>query len=94
MWLNFKSAEMNGAFTSISIDDYVELHLRSNPGEEREELTRRLTSAAEAKRRGDRCHCGASIWIVGSAQAGLACFTCITGELAPDDDYEVDLSRS
>jgi hypothetical protein len=29
------------------------------------------------------------MWIVGLAQAGLACFTCITLESAPDDDYEI-----
>ena len=80
---------MKIGFTPISLDDYVELHLRANPGTNRAELTARLRHAMRADRKGVRCHCGAPIWIIGSAEAGLACFTCITGEAVPDNDYEI-----
>jgi hypothetical protein len=76
-------------FTPISLDGYVELHLRGNPGTDRAELIAQVRYAIDAYRRDVRCQCGAPIWIMGSAQAGLACFTCITGEAAPDNDYEI-----
>jgi hypothetical protein len=76
-------------FTAISLDQYVELHLRANPGTDRRELLDQLEYAIDAHRRGIRCECGAPIWIVGSAHGGLACFTCITLESAPDNDYEI-----
>jgi hypothetical protein len=38
---------------------------------------------------GARCHCGEPIWVIGSAEAGHACFTCITGEADPSEDYEI-----
>ena len=76
-------------FTPIRLDDYVELHLRTNPGTDRAELIAQLEYAIDAYRRDVRCQCGAPIWIIGSAQAGLACFTCITQQAAPDSDYEI-----
>jgi hypothetical protein len=88
---------MKGGFIPISLKRYVELHLRVNPGTDREDLIRRLRYAMEAHARGERCHCGAPIWIAGSAEAGLSCFTCITGEAVPDSDYEIvehDTQRS
>lgn len=84
---------MKTGFTPIGLDDYVELHLRANPGTDRAELTARLEYAMDAYRKGIRCQCGAPIWIIGSAEAGLACFTCITGQAAPDNDYEITVSR-
>jgi hypothetical protein len=27
--------------------------------------------------------------VIGSAEAGLKCFTCITGESDPSEDYEI-----
>lgn len=78
------------AFVPISIDRYIEKHIRSNPGESRKELRARLLECIEAARRGERCACGEPIWVIGSAVAGYACFTCITGEASPSDDYEVD----
>jgi hypothetical protein len=36
------------------------------------------------------CRCGNPIWVIGSAVVGNACFTCITGEALPDDDFEID----
>jgi len=74
------------------LEKYVELHLRANPGAERAEVVSRLEYAIDAYRRDIRCECGAQIWIIGSAEAGLACFTCITGEATPDNDYEIAVS--
>lgn len=80
-------------FTPIQLDDYVALHLRANPAVERGELMRELASAIAAHRSGARCQCGAPIWIIGSAQMGLGCFTCITGQAAPEEDYEIEVSE-
>jgi len=76
-------------FTPISLEDYVELHVRANPGADRADLVKRLRYAMDAHARGVRCQCGESIWIIGSAEVGLSCFTCITGESGPDSDYEI-----
>jgi len=84
---------MKTGFTPIRLEDYVELHLRANPDAKRAEVITRLEYAIDAYRRDIRCQCGAQIWIVGSAEAGLACFTCITGEALPDNDYEIAVSK-
>lgn len=76
-------------FAPILLDDYIELHVQSNPGTNRVELRKSLEYAIDADRRGVRCQCGDPVWIIGSAQVGLACFTCITGEAFPDNDYEI-----
>lgn len=83
------SAPSSG-FVPISIAQYVELHLAANPGTDRKEFTARLTDAVEASKRGARCRCGAPIWVIGSAEARIGCFTCLTGEAIPDGDYEID----
>jgi len=36
--------------------------------------------------------CGVQIWIVGSAQTGLGCFRCVTGQPEPDHDYEINVA--
>jgi hypothetical protein len=77
-------------FVPISIQDYVRLHLASNSGVDRDDLIARLRSALEAVRAGARCECGERAWVIGSAEVGMSCFTCITGEAMPDDDYEID----
>ncbi|MGH7847428.1 MAG: hypothetical protein ACREQW_19955 [Candidatus Binatia bacterium] len=82
---------MKAGFTRIRLQDYVQLHLRANPGAKRADVIERLQYAMDAYRKDVRCQCGESIWIIGSAEVGLACFTCITGEAVPDDDYEIDL---
>ncbi len=76
-------------FTPISIPKYVSLHAASNPGTNVNELSQQLQQILEAKRAGALCQCGDPIWVIGSAQVGLSCFTCITGEAVPDNDYEV-----
>jgi hypothetical protein len=83
---------MKDGFTPIKLHDYVELHLRANPGAVRTELLGQLESAIGAARAGARCQCGAQIWIIGSAQAGLGCFRCITGRPVPDHDYEINVA--
>ncbi len=79
----------SGMFTPISIDDYVQKRVVSNPGVDRADLIRRLRSTLASARAGARCACGGPIWVIGSAEVGLSCFTCITGEADPNDDYEI-----
>jgi len=76
-------------FVPIKLKKYVRLHLRSNPGANAADVTARLQGALEAYKAGRRCYCGAPIWVIGSAEAGLMCFTCITGEADPSEDYEI-----
>ena len=82
---------MKNGFTPIQLDDYVARHLQANPDVDRADLIERLHDAIDAAKRGERCSCGAPIWIIGSAEAGLACFTCVTGEAVPDNDFEIDV---
>ena len=77
-------------FTPISLCEYVERHLRANPGTKRPELIARLRHALAARRNGVLCQCGSPIWVIGSAEVGLHCFACITGEAVPDHDYELE----
>jgi hypothetical protein len=79
-------------FTSIRLREYVELHLRANPKVRRTELIQQLESAIAAHRARVRCQCGAPIWIIGSAQVGLGCFACITGQIEPEQDYEINVA--
>tara|TARA_R110000868_G_scaffold255231_1_gene511778 strand:+ start:364 stop:657 length:294 start_codon:yes stop_codon:yes gene_type:complete len=79
-------------FISISINKYVEKHLINNPFENEMDLRKRLDSAIEAYQNGVRCSCGNDIWVVGSASLGNSCFTCITGESHPNEDFEIDLA--
>ena len=81
---------MKDNFKSIALDDYVERHVRSNPMENRADVKRQLESALQDFREGKKCHCGRPIWVIGSAFAGNACFTCITGERNADSDFEID----
>jgi len=71
-------------FAPIKMEKYIELHLKGNPGTPRKEITEGLSSALEDYKNGN------PIWVIGSAVAGNACFTCITGEAVPDGDYEID----
>jgi hypothetical protein len=81
---------MKSGFMPVSIAAYVERHLKANPGATRKEITSGLKEALRAYKSGERCSCGNPIWVIGSAVAGLACFTCITGEASPDCDLEID----
>ena len=68
----------------------MELYVDANPGVSREEVRGGLLAALDDHKRGEQCDCGNPIWVVGSAVAGNACFTCITGDAVPGDDYELD----
>lgn len=76
----------------IPLDEFVKLHVQSNPGEKPSEVKTRLLDAVRRKKAGAVCmHCGQPIWAVGSAIVGWdGCFTCITGEADHSDDYEID----
>ena len=84
-----KRATASRPFVRISIAKYVKVHAASNPGTNVAELSKHLRQLLEAKVEGERCQCGEPIWAIGSAQVGLACFTCITGEAASESDFEV-----
>ncbi len=77
-------------FLPISIDNYVKKHLKSNPTENEKDLRDRLNSALNDYKKGVKCSCGNDIWVIGSASVGNSCFTCITGESYPIDDYEIN----
>lgn len=78
------------AFVPIQPHEYVRLHLRNNPEADPAGVTARVQSALDAYKAGRRCSCGQRIWVIGSAEVGLSCFTCITGESDPSSDYEID----
>ncbi len=80
---------MKHLFVPIALDQYLELHLESNPNDDQEHVKSTLRDALSAYQRGERCSCGEPIWVIGSAVVGHACFTCITGEATPDQDYEL-----
>lgn len=84
---------MKRVFKPISLAEYVDKFLKANPTEIRAEVLGRLQDAIAAHLRGVRCDCGEPIWIIGSAESGYACFTCITGEAKPDNDYEISTER-
>ncbi len=48
-----------------------------------------LKDALKTYKDGKRCSCGNDIWVIGAAFVGNKCFTCITGESYPTDDYEL-----
>jgi len=76
-------------FIPISLEDYIQKHLAANPSVDREDREERLHSALASARAGVRCECGGPIWVIGSAEVGFSCFTCITGEAMPTEDYEL-----
>jgi len=77
-------------FVPIGIREYLKLHVKANPDENPTDVLARLRGCVCDALAGARCHCGAPIWVVGSASAGHRCFTCITGEAVPSEDYEID----
>ncbi len=77
-------------FKKISIEKYIELHLDNNPTEKKANLEKQLKNALKDYQKGIKCLCGNDIWVIGSASVGNNCYTCITGESMPIDDYEID----
>jgi len=76
-------------FVPITLPEYVHLYLQSNPGDNENEITERLDEALKAFRAGKKCHCGDPVWVIGSAEAGWMCLTCITGSTDNSADYEL-----
>lgn len=77
-------------FKKISLEKYIALHFKSNPTESKANIKKALTTALNDYQSGVKCSCGNDIWVIGSAFVGNGCFTCITGESYPTDDYEID----
>lgn len=77
-------------FKAISIEKYIRIHLVNNPTENEVELRARLNAALTSYKNGLKCSCGSDIWVIGSAFVGNSCYTCITGNSFPSDDYELD----
>lgn len=77
-------------FRPVSLEEYIALHLKNNPSENRADLEERLKAALRDYHKGIKCRCGNDIWVIGSASVGNGCFTCITGESMPTDEYEID----
>ena len=80
----------NTGFTPISIDEFVRLSVEDDPAADADSLRAELEEALEARKNGARCECGKPIWVIGSAFAGPICYSCLTGNEAPANDYEID----
>jgi hypothetical protein len=81
---------MKMGFVPITFDKYIAKHLESNSSTKEVDLRNHLRSALNDYKNGIKCSCGNDIWVIGSASVGNSCFTCITGESYPTDDYEID----
>ena len=79
-------------FCPISIDAYLQINKKNNPGEDTQSLRKTLAITVKDKQDGAACHqCGQPIWAIGTAVVGWnGCFTCITGEADNSEDYEID----
>lgn len=77
-------------WTPISIEKFVKIRLKKNPNEKEKVLRVRIDAAMDNYKNGIKCQCGKDIWIVGSASAPFACFSCITGKARPRGEYEID----
>jgi hypothetical protein len=75
----------------ISIDKFVDLYMKNNQNENKQEIINSLREALASKDAGANCsQCGEQIWAVGTGITGWkACFTCTTGETDDSEDYEV-----
>lgn len=78
------------SFTPISLDDFIKKHLERNPTENEQDLRQRLEKSLKDYQNGVKCSCGNDIWVIGSAFFGNNCFSCITNEGSPDNDFEID----
>lgn len=78
------------SFKSITINDYIKKHIASNPDTNEKSVKGALERALNDFKNKVKCSCGNDIWVIGSAFAGNACFTCITGENYPTEDFEID----
>lgn len=76
-------------FMPIQLEEYVSQYLANNSRRKRSEVTARLKKTLAEFKAGALCACGSPIWVIGSAEVGHGCFTCITGEAYPEADYEI-----
>lgn len=88
--MNFKTGSTAYKFVPVTIDRFIEKHKLKNPKEDLKKLRSDLLYFKQLKLKGEKCNCGNSIWIIGSAIAGKGCFTCITGESDFSNDYEIE----
>lgn len=79
-------------FKKISLTEYLKLHKKQNPHCNITEAKKQLNQTLKDYQNGIKCTCGNDIWVIGSAFVGNSCFTCITGESYPTDDYEIDIA--
>ena len=77
-------------FEPISVRAYVELYVKDNPAVKKNDIEERLREMLSIALSGGRCRCGNPIWVIGAAESRPQCFTCITGEALPDEDFEID----
>jgi hypothetical protein len=77
-------------FTPISKQEYVALHLMNNPSTNEAELRNNLDNTLTDFNNRIKCSCGKDIWVIGSASLGNGCYSCLTGETLPTDNYELD----
>lgn len=80
---------MKSLFVPISKNKFIEKYLASNQGESADTISKAIDEALSDYNNDIRCQCGNKIWVIGSAISGRTCFTCITGEAVPDEDYEI-----
>lgn len=66
------------------------MHLKNNPEENEKALRKRLIETLADYKNGIKCSCGNDIWVIGAASVGNSCFSCITGEGYPTEDYEIE----
>jgi len=76
-------------FQAISTEDFLATYHKNNPKEELKKVRQELERALADYKDGITCKCGNDIWVIGSAIVGNMCYTCITGEVFPDEDYEL-----
>lgn len=75
----------------ISIEKFVKMYCKNNPGENRTRVTENLKQAVRDKKNGATCsNCDDNIWAIGSAISYQSCFSCLTGEADSSKDYEID----
>lgn len=87
--MSFKPGFADYQFKKISIDKFIEQYKMKNPKEDFKTLKEDLLYFRQLQIEGAKCNCGNPIWVIGSAITGKGCFTCITGESDPSDDYEI-----
>jgi hypothetical protein len=80
---------MNYNFTPISIEKFADIVAKNNKDQEKTNIIKQIKSTLKDLESGKLCDCGNPIWVAGSALAGNACFTCITGETEASKDFEI-----